>query len=302
MTDQIQKNIDAFMAAGAAGLEGYEPGGAEWAMPTPESFAAAGRLMAEGDRMIADRRMQNDAATLRVLADAMDADLALSPVVIATGPGVGSQTLLKGMSKALGLEFVDIRCGAIQPHELVPVSDAPEGQTVHAMYELTDLVTTGNPLLAMFDEAVAFGTAVPVALLRQVADQAKAPVMAVLVVRIEQVDEALAAITEATGIHRALVPVVQLAFDPRNGMPTQRVRVVGSLTTTGSRQGVRYLEIASSEMPQTTSFTLHTSKNQDDDDLIDALAPLLSVSVQVAATLTLVEGELVCTTDDITAL
>jgi hypothetical protein len=301
MTDTTQTMIDEFLAAGASGLAGFEPGGAEWAMPTPESFARVGRIMEEANGMLAARRMQNQAITLRTVAEAMDADLALSPIVIATGPGVGTHTLLKDLATALGLGFADIRCGMIQPHEMVPTGVDGE-HLVLAASEMPEAIIQGRPTLVMIDEAVAFGTKVPAALLRQLATAARAPLIVALVVRRDQLDEALDAVGQGTAIERPLIPVAELSFDPRTAMPAQRVRVVGSLTIHGSRRGERYLEIQSTDLPQTTHFTLYAKEGQDDDDLADALGPLFSVSVEVAATLAMDDGALRCTTDDIVAL
>lgn len=299
MIDQNQKMIEAYIAAGAAGLQGFEPGSIT--MATPESFAKAGRIMEDADGMLRARRMQNQALTLAAVAEALDADLAVSPLVIATGPGGGTHTMLRSLATTLDLDFRDIRCGQIQPHELVRVHSAEADAPMTATYEIGERILDRSPALVILDEAVAFGPAVATAVLNQIIREAHAPVVAVLLVRRDQVDGAIDVIAEATGIHRALVPVTELMHDPRCAMPAQRVRLVGSLSLTGSRTGERYLEIESAELPETTRFVLTAAEGEDDGVLADVLEQLLAAD-QVAVTLERDGMNLRCGTRDITAL
>lgn len=221
-------------------------------------------------------RMSAVAAILHAFAEAMEADLALAPLVIATESPDAACSILRSCASAAHMRILEAGSTA----KLEADTFAPTLALVCDPNDDASLSAFGARLL----------------------DDASGPVVLCLVVGEDLFERGIASAAKAAGIEAQFVPAARVA---RSGVvqPAKRVVLSGSLAVSGYRTGERHLELeAFDPYPQTVRFTLVAQDGQEDEELAETIAPLLDPSVETAAVLTLDEGNLVCRTGDLTAL
>ena len=250
----------------------------------------------------ADRYNAAHSILLRTLADGLSMDLAVSPIIVAAAPGMGTSTTIAAIAEARGFSFIDICCEQMSAYDLVPAPDLVEGGLEVLKPRIAPLhkaISAGRQTVVILGDACAQYGDVAVEILKQIERDARGSVLVVLKVDPADEDQALKIIDRGTGLHRAHIPTARLPISAMGREPPQPILATGSLTTNGSKSGRRFLEMEVEEPYfHSLRFTLVAKDDQDDDDLALVLAPLLDDG-NVSVRLTQVNGDLICTTDDI---
>lgn len=239
---------------------------------------------------------------LSTLSSALSFDLAVTPVILATDPGIGTNHMTRGIVEGMDMVYVDVRCEALSERDFAPMHAVVDGEVVEtegSLAFITEALSSGRNAFVMLDEALTTGRDVVVGLLRKVADDARGNVIVALRVAHSDEEEALLAIAEGLGIHRVHVPTARLAYGRTVAQP---VLLTGLANLEGSKCGLRYLTMLT-EMPFEAEVRFHVDAkpDQDDDALNEAIYPIFERGTTSAARLENVDGTLVCTTDDLLA-
>jgi hypothetical protein len=262
--------------------------------------------MTKIDPELVARIHSNQSILLRTISDALSYDMQIVPVVVAAGVGMGVNTMLSGIGRALfDGRNVEIRCAQIEPSDFDELPVLNRGQIEMRKPRISilqDTVTSEAGSLVVLDEAVHDGGHLLSKILTQTSEQAKGPVVVAIHVRPDEERLALAVIEEAIGIHRAHVPTARLSIDLSEPQPSQPVLVSGGMQQDGAKRCERYMELTIQEpYEQTLRLTVNAKPDQDDDALNETLWNLLNADgSSVFARLEIVDGWLECTTDDLT--
>lgn len=243
---------------------------------------------------------------MRTLADAIDADLAISPMVMALQPGVGGLTFVKAMAGALSHKLIDLRCAQLDPNAYELSSKLVEQtlvkvERVPGLTHVTQTLAAAHPTIMLLDEACDADATVIKRVLDQVTRDAKAPVIVVFAVRLDQIDQALDLIAQGLGVEAPLVPLVRLA--PGVGGQPRTTSITGWASLEGSKRCERHLSIDMVEpYDHSARVTVIALEDQDDDDLTEALSDRIEGG-QVAMRVTIDgHGSMTCSTDDMVQL
>lgn len=227
------------------------------------------------DEVIEYQLMLGKTQLLSTLSEAMKADLAISPIVVASEPGIGTCTMIGQLANALGLNFIDVRCHALDPSDFAPlpvIADGEVAQVPPRFKWIAEQLAKRQPALVLLNESLSSGTDVPEGLIKQISDMASAPVIIVMNCTLPDHDEALRVVAAATGIHPALIPTCELSIDHVR----PRVQIIGSMGLESSKIGERYVEIHSLiPYDHTMRLTIEALEGQDDDAMNEALDPFI---------------------------
>lgn len=262
--------------------------------------------MTKIDPELVARIHSNQSLLLRTISDALSYDMQIVPVIVAADIGMGVSTMLSGIGRALfDGKCIEFRCAQIGAHEFDELPVLNHGQIEMRKPRISilkDTTASEAGSLVILDEAVNDDGFVLSKILKQISEDAKGPVVAVLHVRHDEEQLALALIEDVLGIHRAHVPTARLSIDMSRPQPSQPVLVSGGMQQDGAKRCERYMELTVQEpYEQTLRLTVNATSDQDDDALNEALWNLLNdESKTVFARLEVVDGWLECTTDDLT--
>lgn len=227
------------------------------------------------------------ASVAGVLADALQQDLAVSPFLVASEPGLAASSNLARLADLYQLDFLSVPADLVEdPDCYLAISAA-----------LDHGLSTGKPALFLIecDEDRHHAVA---KMLRKIVDGARREVIIGIKCAPQMICKAYATIEASLGVHAALVPTTILSARPAE----KSIPIIGTAMLDGSRIMERYLEI-SIEAPydHTVRLTVEATSDQaDDDQLTEALDPYLNAEIAVRATVR--DGALFATTRDFTIL
>ena len=249
------------------------------------------------------------ATMMRAFADALSADLAVSPLVVGATPGMGTIHLLKGLAAAADMECFHVRCAMFDPVEIqgLPVLVAGEVERrPFRLQALRSVLDKGRPTLVVLDEAAFDNGAAREAsrvMLEQVAEDASSPTIVALTGTIGEIDAMLDVVAAGTGIQRAHVPTCVRGIDDDGTTPPQPILLVGDVGISGSRHGERHLLMdVAAPYAHEVRLTLVATDVQDEDDLPDAVSSALAAGTVAIRATPDRHGSLYCTTADLDVL
>lgn len=248
----------------------------------------------------------NQSILLRTISDALSYDMQIVPIIVAAEVGMGVNTMLAGIGRALfDGKAVEIRCAQMGAHDFDDLPVLNRGQVEMRKSRISimeDTVASEAGSLVVLDEAVHDDGHLLSKILKQISEKAKGPTVVAIHVRPDEERLALALIEDTIGIHRAHVPTARLSMDLSQPQPSQPLLASGTMVQDGAKRCERYMELTIQEpYEQTLRLTVNATPDQDDDDLNEDLWKLVKDDRSpVFARLEIVDGWLECTTDDLT--